>query len=69
MCDTRWGSHYGTLLRLINMFSAVIEVFEIIVEDDSNSEEATNLLVSMQSFNFVFSLHLMRTILGITNEL
>ena len=71
-CDTRWGSHYGTLLRLINMFSSVIEVLEIIVEDGSNSEQryrATNLLESMQSFNFVFSLHLMRTILGITSEL
>ena len=46
-CDTRWGSHYGTLLRLINMFSSMIEVLEIIVEDGSNSEqryEATNLL-------------------------
>ena len=71
-CDARWGSHYGTLLKLINMFSSVIEVLEIIVDDGSNSEqryEATNLLESMQSFNFVFSLHLMRTILGITNEL
>ena len=71
-CDTRWGSHYGTLLRLINMFSYVIEVLEIIVEEGSNSKhryEATNLLESMQSFNFVFSLHLMRTILGVTNEL
>ena len=71
-CDTRWGSHYGTLLRLINMFSFVIEVLEIIVEDGSNSEqryEATNLLESMQSNNFVFSLHLMITILRITNEL
>ena len=50
----------------------MIDVLEIIVEDGSNSEkiyEATNLLESMQSFDFVFSLHLMRTILGITNEL
>ena len=71
-CDIHWGSHYGTLLILINMFSSMIEVLEIIVEDGSNSEqryEATNLLESMQSFNFVFTLHLMRTILGITNEL
>ena len=71
-CDTHWGSHYGTLLKLINMFSSVIEVLEIIVEDGSNFEqryEATNLLESMQSFNFVFSLNLMRTTLGIINEL
>ena len=54
------------------MFSSVVEVLEIIMEDGSNSEqrhEATNLLESMQSFNFVLNLHLMRTILGITSEL
>ena len=54
------------------MFSSLIEVLDIIVEDGSNYEqryEATNLLESMQSFNFVFSLHFMRTILGITNKL
>ena len=28
--DTRWGSHYGTLLKLINMFSSVIEVLELL---------------------------------------
>ena len=40
------------------MFSSVIKVFEIIMEDGSNSEqryEETNLLESMKSFNFVFS--------------
>ena len=54
------------------MFSYVIKVLEIIMEDSSNYEqryEVTNLLESMQSFNFVFSLHLMRAILGITSEL
>ena len=42
------------------------------MEDGLNSGqryEATNLLESMQSFNFMFSLHLMRAILGITSEL
>ena len=70
-CDTCWSSHYGALLNLINMFSYVIKVLEIIMEDGSNSEqryEATNLLESMQSFNFIFSLHLMRAILGIVTS-
>ena len=31
--DTRWGSHYGTLVSLDNMFSSVIEVLEMIVDD------------------------------------
>ena len=56
----------------------MIEVLEIIADDGSNSEkiyETTNLLESMQSFNFafnfnfVFNLYLMRVILEITNEL
>ena len=68
--DTRWGSDYGTLLSLISLFSAVIDMLDVIVEEGSNSRaEASNLLDSMQSFDFVFSLHLMISILGITNDL
>ena len=54
------------------MFSSIIKVLEIIMDDSSNYEqryEVTNLLESMQSFNFVFSLHFMRAIMGITSEL
>lgn len=54
------------------MFSFVIEVLDIVVEDGSNSEQrakACVLLDSMQSFEFIFNLHLMKNILGITNEL
>ena len=54
------------------MFPSVIDVLEKIVDDKSNYEqrcEANNLLEVMQSFEFVFNLHLMRIILGITNEL
>ncbi|XP_057495678.1 uncharacterized protein LOC130780676 [Actinidia eriantha] len=29
--DTRWGSHYGTLLSLISLFSDVIDVLDVIV--------------------------------------
>ena len=70
--DTRWGSHYGTLISLITLLSSIIEVLEIIVDDGMNSEqrcEASNLLDSIQSFDFVLSLHLMRNVLGVTNEL
>ena len=66
--DTRWGSHYGTLISLIFMFSSITEVLEIIVDDKSNFEqrcEANFLLEFMQSFDFIFSLHLMRNILGV----
>ena len=36
--DTRWGLHYGTLLSLITMYSSVLEVLEIIMDDWVSSE-------------------------------
>ncbi|XLR08215.1 hypothetical protein S83_036153, partial [Arachis hypogaea] len=47
-------------------------VLEVIEEDGNNPEqraEACQLLNHIQSFEFVFNLHLMKSILGVTNEL
>ncbi|KAM4110991.1 hypothetical protein ACJW30_05G033800 [Castanea mollissima] len=69
--DTRQGSYYGTILNLILMFSAVADVLEIIEEDGlfDQKVEARSIMSSILSFEFVFALHLMKNILGITNEL
>ncbi|KAI8568854.1 hypothetical protein RHMOL_Rhmol02G0232600 [Rhododendron molle] len=70
--DTRWGSHYGTLLSVVTMFDSVIDVLDVVVEDASSSDqklEAFCLLKGMQSFDFVFNLRLMKSVLGITNDL
>ncbi|XP_025647324.1 uncharacterized protein [Arachis hypogaea] len=70
--DTRWGSHYGTILRLISLFPSVVNVLEYVEEDGNNSEqraEACHLLNVIQSFEFIFNLYLMKNILGVTNEL
>ncbi|KAH7690019.1 P-loop containing nucleoside triphosphate hydrolase protein [Dioscorea alata] len=70
--DTRWGLHYGTLLNLIILFPSMIDVLENVGENGLNSEqrvEAQFLLQMLQSFDFIFNLHLMRNVLGITNEL
>jgi hypothetical protein len=70
--DTRWSSHYGAIASLIIMFSSVIDTVEDIVEDGLNSEqraEANILIQSLQTFDFAFNLHLMKNVLGITNEL
>ena len=69
--DTCWGSYYGTILNLILMFSSVVDVFEIIEEDGLSDQkvEARSSMRSIPSFEFVFALHLMKNILGITNEL
>ena len=69
--DTCWGSYYGTILNLILMFSIVVDVLEIIEENSLSDQkvEARSIIRSILSFEFVFTLHLMKNILGITNEL
>ena len=70
--DTRWSSHYNSLIRLLTMFSATIDLLEITVDEWPSSEkkfEANNLLGMIQSFDFIFTFHLMKAILQITNEL
>ena len=70
--DTRWSSHYGALVNLIHIFSSVIDVIETIIEDglDSNQRPKANILIGLlQTFEFVFHLHLMKGVLGISNEL
>ncbi|KAJ8750553.1 hypothetical protein K2173_015712 [Erythroxylum novogranatense] len=70
--DTRWGSHFGTLINLLHLFSSVIEVLEFVGEngnEDSQRAEAIDLIDIMLRFEFLFVLHLMIKILGITNEL
>ncbi|XP_050115965.1 uncharacterized protein LOC126593853 [Malus sylvestris] len=68
---TRWNSHYGTLISLITMFSSVVNVLEMIVDDNTNNSvaEANMLLKDIQSFEFVFLLFLMKSILGIMYDL
>ena len=61
--DTHWGSHYSTLVSLSTMFSSTIQVLETIVDDGSTFEQrcaTNNLLILIQSFEFLFTLHLMK---------
>ena len=69
--DTRWESYYETILNLILMFPVVVDVLEIIEENgiSDHKVEAQFIMRSILSFEFVFTLHLIKNILGITNEL
>jgi hypothetical protein len=70
--DTRWGSHGKTLKSLVDLFRSVIKVLEYVGEEDTdrtNRDQANDLLVYFQSFDFVFYLHLMLTVLTTTNTL
>ncbi|CAH9128162.1 unnamed protein product [Cuscuta epithymum] len=67
---TRWGSHYDSVLSMLELYNATCKVLENIACDGSNSKiqnEAEGACSSIQSFNFVFGLHVMRSIMGITD--
>ncbi|KAJ0986333.1 hypothetical protein J5N97_004689 [Dioscorea zingiberensis] len=70
--DTRWGSHYTTILRLISMWASVLEVLQNVHDDGASNDNrgiAASLIEKMENYQFVFVMFLMRRLLGITNEL
>ncbi|CAN6568737.1 unnamed protein product [Malus baccata var. baccata] len=69
--DTRWNSHYGTLISIISMFSSVVHVLQMVIDDNPNESvgEANKLMREIHTFEFVFHLFLMKVILGLTNDL
>ncbi|CAN6560158.1 unnamed protein product [Malus baccata var. baccata] len=69
--DTRWNSHYGTLISIISMFSSVVHVLQMVIDDNPNESaaEANMLMRVILTFEFVFHLFLMKVILGLTNDL
>ncbi|XP_042055756.1 zinc finger MYM-type protein 1-like [Salvia splendens] len=61
--DTRWGSHYFTLLRLCSMWSSVEKVSEVVRDDATlrdNRSTTEGLIERMDNYEFVFTLHLMK---------
>jgi len=67
--DTRWGSHLKTLLRILVMWEAIIDVLEIVKKDSIKpacNGGALGLIGKMESFDFVFILHLMIELLSMT---
>lgn len=69
---TRWGSHYKTIVRLLSMWSSVVEVLQNIYEDGQESKSkgiVVGLIDKMETYEFVFIAHLMKVVLGLTNIL
>ncbi|XP_070667354.1 uncharacterized protein [Malus domestica] len=69
--DTRWNSHYGILISIISMFSSVVHVLQMVIDDNPNESagDANKLMRDIRTFEFVFHLFLMKVILGLTNYL
>ncbi|XP_074292888.1 uncharacterized protein LOC141619769 [Silene latifolia] len=70
--DTRWSSHFNSILSLISLYPSTIEVLEDIgssskcVDDRAKAQIA---LDHLESFEFIFMLYLMKVIFGYTNDL
>ncbi|XP_066391970.1 uncharacterized protein [Miscanthus floridulus] len=70
--DTRWGSHLKTLLRILIMWEAIIDVLEIVKKDSIKptcNGGALGLIEKIESFDFVVILHLMIELLSMTDIL
>ncbi|KAJ9538686.1 hypothetical protein OSB04_031419 [Centaurea solstitialis] len=69
--DTRWSSHLRSVSSLIKMFSPTCEVLLKVVEDgnDSSKGDADSAYEAMTTFEFIFVLHLVKEIMGITDLL
>jgi len=58
--DTRWGSHFNSLLNMIVLFPSVIEVIDDIAQNGSKADDRLKtkvVLDAIQTFDFVFMLH------------
>ncbi|XP_025680241.1 uncharacterized protein [Arachis hypogaea] len=70
--DTRWSSHFNSICSLLCMFGATTSVLEDLATNGSTYSQrgdATCALKSLLSFGFVFILHMMKEIMGITDKL
>ncbi|XP_042031554.1 uncharacterized protein LOC121778295 [Salvia splendens] len=70
--DTRWGSHYITIVRLTSMWPSIVKVLETVFEDGVDPEiggKSKGLLQKMENFDFVFLMMLMKRLLGMTDAL
>nr|XP_016457164.1 PREDICTED: zinc finger MYM-type protein 1-like [Nicotiana tabacum] len=69
--DTRWGSHFKSFNNFILMLGPIIDVLDAIAVNARFEEKckAKGYLKACLTFEIVFMLHFMRTILAIKNEL
>ena len=70
--DTRWGSHYKTVLHIISLYSTIRKVLIKIGKDPSLKNEwgkVHAMVAAFESFDFVFMANLMLVILGYTDDL
>lgn len=69
--ETRWGSHFKTIVHVICLYPSIRKVLTKIGEEYRSAEAigAQTMLTSFESFEFVFMLHLLQEIFGYSDAL
>ncbi|XP_021752552.1 zinc finger MYM-type protein 1-like [Chenopodium quinoa] len=69
--DTRWVSHFRTILNVLNLYPTILESLDDIgaISDRVDRTKAESLTHLLMTFDFIFVAHLMKSIFSITNEL
>ena len=70
--ETRWGSHYRTIVHIITLYSTMRKVLTKIGNDPAHKHDWLKIhgvLGALGSYELVFNAHLMLVILGYTDEL
>jgi len=69
--DTRWGSHYRTVMHIMFLYPSIKKVLFRTGNESKGAEAngAQTMLTVFKSFEFVFLLHLMNEIFRYTNDL
>ncbi|XP_052155489.1 uncharacterized protein LOC127773465 [Oryza glaberrima] len=68
--DTRWGSHYKTVMHVMLLYPSIKKVLFKVGKECNGAEAigAQTMLQVFQSFEFVFLLHMMNEIFGYTSD-
>ncbi|XP_021728312.1 uncharacterized protein LOC110695383 [Chenopodium quinoa] len=70
--DTRWGSHFKTILNVLELYQPILESLDEIANssiDKDGQNKACVITKLLMTFDFVFVAHLMVSIFAITNGL
>ena len=74
-CDTRWSSHYASVCSLVKLYKPTFLVLKSIATSKgsgtspSTRAKASGAVKLMMSFDFIFILHVMKELMGITDML
>ncbi|KAL4353976.1 hypothetical protein GQ457_06G017900 [Hibiscus cannabinus] len=69
--DTRWSSHLNSINSLLRLYNPTGEVLQTIINEGNRTQrsEADVAYDTLKSFEFVFLLHLMKKLLGLSDNL